>query len=137
MSAEATMADEQQADDKDDAPVQHIGPVHHYLAVALIIVGAAAALAIAWAFQARTAAADAKALAPFDAFRAEYADRCNTPSFAGTQPDVVNNEYLRSDALRAAIDKQRAALKAGASCFDVQAALKKSDFAVPQPGSGI
>jgi hypothetical protein len=126
--------------EEDDAPsaepVQHIGPVHHYLAAALIIVGAGAALALAWAFQARSAARDVAALAPFDAFRAEYADRCNTPSFAGPQPEVVNNEYLRSEPLRAAIDKQRAALKAGASCFDVQAALKKSDFAVPQPGSG-
>jgi hypothetical protein len=116
-------------------PVTKIGPVHHYLAVGLLIVGTIAAVALVYAFQARSAARDANELLPFAAFRAEYADHCNVPAFAGPAPEVVEREYLSSAPLRDAIAKQRAALKTGASCEQVATALKKVDYAVPAAGA--
>jgi hypothetical protein len=129
------MADKEQEPEADE-PVVHIGPVHHYLAAGLVVVGIVAAIALIWAYQARQEKQNALMLKPFDDFRQEYADRCEAASFAGPVPEVVQNAYLTSPALRKVIDEQRAALKVGTSCVDVAATLKKADFVVPKPGAG-
>ncbi len=79
---------------------------------------------------------DDQKLARFDAFRAAYADKCNVPAYAGTQPQVVNNDFLTSPGIQAEVDRQLAALNAGGSCDDVVAKLKRVDLAVPAPGTG-
>jgi hypothetical protein len=85
-----------------------------------------------WLWTARSNAQDAQRLAPFDQFRSVYADKCGVPSYAGAAPDVVKDAYLTSTNVQQAVAKQLAALSGGATCEDVQAAMKSVDFVVPK-----
>lgn len=103
-----------------------------YVIIAVLAVGVVVAVAI---YNHATGTQDQKSLAKFDAFRAVYADKCNAPAYAGPQPEVINNDYLTSPGIQAAVAEQTAALNAGASCADVAAKLKKVDLHVPDPGA--
>jgi hypothetical protein len=99
------------------------------LIVLVAIVGGAAAI---WGWSRYSSARDDAKLAPFDQFRALYAEKCSVPSYAGPQPEIVQNAYLTSTPIRDAVAKQMTALQGNASCEDVQAALKSVDFTVPK-----
>jgi hypothetical protein len=76
---------------------------------------------------------DAAGMQRFDAFRAAYAEKCGLPDYAGPPPEMMQKQYLSSTAIQAAVDKELAALNAGASCIEVADALKKVDLAIPRP----
>jgi hypothetical protein len=99
----------------------------------VILGGVALAIAIIFMYSHANAQRDEKKLTRFDAFRAAYAEKCNVPSYANTQPEVVNNDYLTSPGIQAEVDRQLAALNSGASCEAVVAKLKAVDLAVPLP----
>jgi hypothetical protein len=85
-----------------------------------------------WLWTARSNAQDVQKLAPFDQFRAAYAEKCGVPSYAGPAPDVVKDAYLTSSNVQQAVAKQTAALNGGATCEEVQAAMRSVDFALPK-----
>src|SRR5207249_2754911 len=99
-------------------------------------VGAAVLASIAgvWIYSRHSATQDASRMERFDTFRAAYAEKCNVPSYAGPVADVVRDDYLTSVPIQAEIDRQLAALNAGASCDEVAKKLKAVDLAVPPPG---
>jgi hypothetical protein len=76
---------------------------------------------------------DAAVMQRFDAFRAAYAEKCGLPDYAGPVAPVVADQYISSAAIQMSVDKELAALNAGASCIEVADALKKVDLAVPRP----
>ena len=100
------------------------------LLVLAAIIGAAAAI---WGWTRYSSANDAAKLAPFDQFRALYAEKCGVPEYAGPAAPVVRDDYLTSAPIRDAIGKQLTALNAGATCDEVRAQLKSVDFIVPAP----
>ena len=77
---------------------------------------------------------DAK-LEKLSAFRAAYAEKCEAPSFRGDASSMVKDTYLRSERLQAAVEKQQAALQAGAPCDEIARSLKQADFPMPQAPS--
>ena len=86
-----------------------------------------------WAFESFSNEKDAAQLSRFERFRAVYAEKCGVPDFAGPVPEIVNQTYLTSPAIRLTMDKQLGALEEGAYCEDVAQALKRVDFVVPRP----
>jgi len=109
-----------------------IGAPSHLVRNLAVLIGLVGLGVGIWAWTAHSATVDAQRLAPFDQFRAIYADKCGVPSYAGPAPEVVRDAYLTSTPIRDAITKQTAALQGSASCEDVQAALKSVDFIVPK-----
>lgn len=85
-----------------------------------------------WLWTARSNAQDVQRLAPFDQFRSVYAEKCGVPSYAAAPPDMVKEAYLGSKNIQDAVAKQTAALNGGATCEDVQAALRSVDFTLPK-----
>jgi hypothetical protein len=99
------------------------------LAVVVAIGGLAAGI---WAYSSHAAAQDVQRLAPFDQFRALYAEKCGVPSYAGAPADVVKDAYLTSTHVQDAVAKQTVALQGNATCEDVQSAMRAVDFIVPK-----
>jgi hypothetical protein len=64
-------------------------------------------------------------------FRAAVAEKCESPGFAEVAPPVLKDMYLSSTALRDAVDRQQAALDAGADCESIFKALRAADFPLP------
>ena len=117
-----------------DAADVKIGSPSHMGRNLGIVIALAAGIAGVVFFTMRSSKQDEARLTKFDEFRAAYADKCNAPAFAKTQPDVVRDQYLTTPSIQAEMAKQTAALAAGASCADVVKALKAVDYAVPPAG---
>jgi hypothetical protein len=102
-----------------------------------IAVGAVALIGAVIAFESYSNKQDANAMQPFDTFRALYAEKCGVPAYAGPVAEPVQKHYTSSPTVRAAVEKELTALKAGANCQEVADALKRVDLAIPKPGSGL
>jgi hypothetical protein len=102
-----------------------------------IAVGAIALIGAVIAFESYRDGKHVSAMLPFDSFRALYAEKCGVPAYAGPVAEPVQKHYVSSTAVRAAVDKELAALKSGANCQEVADALKRVDLVVPKPGSGL
>jgi hypothetical protein len=105
----------------------------HTLRYVVIGVGALAAGAAFFLFNSSSDKADQTKLLRFDAFRAAYADKCGVPSYTAPVAEAVSHAYLSSSIVQTAVEKELAALNTGAACNEVVLALKKVDFAIPQP----
>ena len=105
----------------------------HNLRWIVIAVGALVVGAAFYFMNAYSNKQDAAVMQRFDAFRAAYAEKCNLPDYAGAPPEMIQKQYISSPAIQAAVDKELAALQAGATCIEVADALKKVDLAIPRP----
>jgi hypothetical protein len=112
-----------------------IGAESHVGRNVAIVVGVVALGAAIFGFTSYSNKQDAAKLAQLESFRAAYADKCEAPSFRGEAAPLLKDTYLRSERLQAAVDKQQAALNAGAPCEEIARALKAADFPMPQPSS--
>jgi hypothetical protein len=92
------------------------------------IVGAVIAAVAMGAFYKLSASNDEPKLRALDDFRAAYAQKCNNAEFAGDAPAYLKDQYLKSDALQQAVQKQAQALQAGTSCADIEQALRTASF---------
>ncbi len=88
-----------------------------------------------FAFESYSGKADDSKLQRFDAFRSAYAAKCGVPTYAGPVAPIVRDDYLTSTTIQLAVDKETAALAAGATCDEVVQALKKVDLAIPAPAT--
>jgi len=82
-------------------------------------------------FTAYSSKQDASKLSQLESFRADYAEKCEAPSFRGDAAPLLRDTFLRSERLQAVVEKQRAALQAGAPCEEIARALKTADFPMP------
>ncbi len=108
----------------------HIGPAPHVgrnVGIALAILFMVALATVYMVFGRR---ADAREAQQLEAFASAFAAKCD-PAAIGEITPLQRRAYVRSDALQAAIDKQSAALAAGADCRDVYSALRAADFPLP------
>ena len=66
-------------------------------------------------------------------FRAAYAKKCDTPSFAAPLSPMVRDLYLDSSILQTAVDRQASALDHGATCESVaKASFGPQSFRCPR-----
>jgi len=98
-----------------------------------IMIGVVAVAAVIIGFTRYSNRQDATRLSQLESFRAAYADKCDVASFRGESASLLKDTYLRSERLQAAVDKQQAALAAGAPCEEIARALKTADFPMPPP----
>jgi hypothetical protein len=96
-----------------------------------IVVGVVALIAAIVGFTSYSNRQDAAKLTQLESFRAAYAEKCEAPAFRGEAAPLLRDTYLRSERLQAAVEKQQAALQAGAPCEEVGRALKVADFPMP------
>jgi hypothetical protein len=107
----------------------------HALRYILIAAGALALGGTVYLFESYSGKADAAKAEGFSKFRAAYAAKCGVPSYDGPVAEVVENQYVTSPPIKLAVDKELAALGAGATCEEVVQALKKVDLFIPAPNS--
>ena len=110
---------------------ERIGAPSHWrrnlwLFLAVIVAGAGIG-----GYYAATLRTDASEMSRLDHFRATVAEQCEAPEFAQPAPPVLKDLYLSSSSLRDAVDRQQAALDAGASCESIYKALRAADFPMP------
>jgi len=94
----------------------------------LLAVGAVVALGAVFAFYKLSASSDEPKLRALQDFRAAFAQKCNSDEFSGPVPDFVKDQFLNSPLLQDTVSKQAAALQGGASCADVEQALRTASF---------
>lgn len=107
----------------------------HALRYVVIGVMTLAAGGAFFAFNAYSGKEEQTQLLRFDAFRAAYADKCGVPGYAAPVAEAVSHAYLSSTIVQTAVEKELAALNGGGTCGEVVQALKKVDFAIPQPAT--
>ena len=93
--------------------------------IAVVAVVAVGGMAL---FYKMSASNDGPKVQALNDFRAAFAKKCESAEFAAPTPPYLESEFLRSDALQAVVTKQAAALSAGASCTDVEQALRTASF---------
>ena len=105
----------------------------HAMRYILLAVGALVVGGGVYLFEAYSNKQDAAVMQRFDTFRAAYGEKCGLPDYGGPVSEMMQKQYVSSPAIQAAVDKELAALKAGAGCNEVADALKKVDLAIPRP----
>ena len=110
---------------------ERIGAPSHWRRNLWLFLAAIAATAVIGGYYAATLRTDANEMSRLDQFRATVAESCEAPEFAQPAPPVLKDLYLSSAKLREAVDRQQAALEAGASCESVYKALRAADYPMP------
>jgi hypothetical protein len=102
---------------------------HLWQAGAFIVVAALVALIAARYFRHE----DVSHLHELAQFSSRYATECDVPEFNAPLSPLVRDAYLHSHVLQQVVERQTAALAAGASCDEVPQALRAADFPAPLP----
>jgi hypothetical protein len=105
-----------------------IGAEKHPMRNAMWIGGAVLGLGAVLAFYKMSGSDDGPKLKALDDFRAAYAQKCDSAEFRAPVDAYLRKEFLNSDQLQATVKKQTEALAAGASCADVDVALKAVSY---------
>jgi hypothetical protein len=81
-----------------------------------------------FAFYRFSASTDEPKMRALEDFRAEFAQKCNNAEFSGPAPTFLRDQFLNSAQLQDTVRKQATALHAGATCADVEQALRTASF---------
>jgi hypothetical protein len=109
----------------------HIGPARHPLRAAWTTIGVAAIVAVMAVSFVYWRGHNAVAAERLTRFQALYAERCDTSAFTPPAAALAQKLYLGSSTLQRAVDRQVAALEAGAACDEIFRALRAVDFPLP------
>jgi hypothetical protein len=92
------------------------------------IVGAVVAVGGMGAFYMMSGSSNEPKLKALEDFRGAFAAKCNNPEFSTPASQFLKDQFLNSSLLQDAVTKQATALQGGASCADVEQALKAASF---------
>jgi hypothetical protein len=84
-------------------------------------------------YYSRLGKTDAREINRLESFRSQYAQSCDADEFAAPASPILRESYLRSAALRAAVDRAQGALEEGASCQEVLRRLRSAEFPMAAP----
>lgn len=113
-----------------------IGAASNKGRTAMLVGASVVALGAMFAFYRFSASGDAPKLQALESFRAAFAQKCNNAEFSGPAPAFLRDQFLNSTVLQDAVKAQSAALQGGASCADVEQALRTASFPLAAKSHG-